>query len=98
MNPIFLRNFKNGERFALFTVFSLGFFMIEGLLAAMLPENRQSPPDQFLILMLMVLWALIIATGTAFHRLSHTAAWMLVPYGLWVTFAGYLNIGIAMLN
>lgn len=34
----------------------------------------------------------------SFNRVSKTAAWLLVPYVLWVTFASYLNYIIASLN
>lgn len=33
-----------------------------------------------------------------YRRHSVAAAWMLVPYLLWVSFATYLNVGIAILN
>ena len=34
----------------------------------------------------------------AFARISKTAAWLLVPYILWLAFATYLNLGIYLLN
>ena len=49
-------------------------------------------------LWLVLLWVLILLTLLAFRRLSPVAGWLLVPYLLWVTFAGYLNLGIAILN
>ena len=47
---------------------------------------------------LVMLWVLILVTILQFRRISTAAAWLMVPYLLWVTFAGYLNLGIAMLN
>ena len=47
---------------------------------------------------LVFLWVLIIYTIRLFYSISHTAAYLLIPYLLWVTFAGYLNLGIAALN
>ncbi len=47
---------------------------------------------------LVVLWALIITLIIIFWKLSKTAACLLIPYLLWTTFAGYLNIMIAILN
>ena len=47
---------------------------------------------------LILLWWLILMTIRAFRELSGLAALLLVPYLLWVTFAGYLNLGIAILN
>ncbi|MBQ6908207.1 MAG: tryptophan-rich sensory protein [Clostridia bacterium] len=47
---------------------------------------------------LILLWILIISTIIKFNPISKTAAYLLIPYLLWVTFAGYLNIGIYFLN
>ena len=47
---------------------------------------------------LVVLWALILSLIIIFWKLSKTAACLLIPYLLWTTFAGYLNIMIAILN
>jgi tryptophan-rich sensory protein len=44
------------------------------------------------------LWAAIFATMLAFWRVSHTAGWLMWPYLLWVTFAGFLNLNIWKLN
>ncbi len=49
-------------------------------------------------LWLILLWALIAITLMRFARLRPLAGWLLVPYLLWVTFAGYLNLGIYLLN
>lgn len=49
-------------------------------------------------LVLILLWILIWVTMARFHPLSEPAAWLLVPYLLWVTFAGYLNCAIWLLN
>ena len=40
----------------------------------------------------------ILATIIAFAKISKPAAWLLVPYILWVSFAGYLNYAIWALN
>ena len=47
---------------------------------------------------LVFLWCLILATLISFYQLSKPAGLLLVPYLLWVTFAGYLNLAIALLN
>ncbi len=47
---------------------------------------------------LLLLWVLIVATIRRFYPISAAAAYLLVPYLLWVTFAGYLNLGIWLLN
>lgn len=47
---------------------------------------------------LVLLWILILYTIKLFYPLSKTAAYLLIPYLLWVTFAGYLNLSIYLLN
>lgn len=47
---------------------------------------------------LLLLWSFILYTIVLFYRISKPAAYLLIPYLLWVTFAGYLNLGIAILN
>ena len=41
---------------------------------------------------------LILVTFVRFWRISVPAACLLIPYLAWVTFAGYLNLGVALLN
>ncbi len=52
----------------------------------------------FSFLWLILLWVLIIVTLVRFYRISETAGYLLIPYLLWVTFAGYLNFAIYLLN
>ena len=47
---------------------------------------------------LLALWVLIIAMIVTFFRVDKPAAWLQVPYLLWVTFAAYLNLGVWLLN
>ena len=47
---------------------------------------------------LVLLWIAILYTLLLFRKISKTAGWLLVPYLLWVTFAGYLNLSIYLLN
>ncbi len=47
---------------------------------------------------IVFLWLAILATIIAFYKISRPAAWLLVPYILWVSFAGYLNFSIWQLN
>ena len=47
---------------------------------------------------LVLLWALILATIMKYRKVSPLAAYLQIPYLLWVTFAGYLNFGIFILN
>ena len=52
----------------------------------------------FAFVWLMTLWVLIIWMILSFHKVDRLAAWLQVPYLLWVTFAAYLNFGVWMLN
>ncbi len=52
----------------------------------------------FAFCVLLALWLTIILMIAAFSKISKTAAVLQVPYLLWVTFAGYLNLGIYILN
>lgn len=47
---------------------------------------------------IVLLWLAIVATIKAFFRLSPLAAWLLVPYLGWVTFASALNYAVWQLN
>lgn len=47
---------------------------------------------------LIVLLITIIVTAVRFYKISKWACYLLIPYIAWVTFAGYLNLGIAILN
>lgn len=52
----------------------------------------------FALIWLVILWFLILATILRFRKESKTAWKLLIPYILWVTFAGYLNAGVWYLN
>ena len=47
---------------------------------------------------IIVLWIAILMTVLAFHRNSRIAAWLLVLYLLWVSFAAVLNAVLLQLN
>ena len=47
---------------------------------------------------LILLWVLILLTMRAFSEIDEVAGNLLLPYLLWVTFAGYLNFGVYLLN
>ena len=56
----------------------------------------QSPGWAFVEI--IFLWISIALTITVFTPISRLAAWLLVPYLAWVSFAAYLNYSIWMLN
>jgi len=47
---------------------------------------------------IIFLWFAIIWTIIVFYKISKPAAYLLLPYILWVSFAGYLNYSIWVLN
>ncbi len=49
-------------------------------------------------LWLAVLFALIVWMVLAFYELDRPAALLQIPYLLWTMFAGYLNLGVWLLN
>lgn len=46
---------------------------------------------------IIFLWLAILATILSFHKISRAAAYLLIPYILWVSFASYLNFAIWLL-
>lgn len=47
---------------------------------------------------IVFLWIFIVATIIAFSKISRLAAWLLVPYISWVTFAALLTYAVWRLN
>jgi tryptophan-rich sensory protein len=54
-------------------------------------------PDLALV-EIVVLWAAIAKTIYDFKKVEENAAWLLIPYILWVSFAAFLNLTIVRLN
>ncbi len=52
----------------------------------------------FSFVWLLLLLLLILITFARFWKISVPAACLLIPYLIWVVFAGYLNLGVALLN
>ena len=52
----------------------------------------------FSFVWLLALWILILVTILQYRKISPTAAYLQIPYAVWVAFAGYLNAGIWWLN
>ena len=47
---------------------------------------------------LAILWALILMMTFTFGKADRLAALLQIPYLIWVFFAGYLNLGVWLLN
>lgn len=52
----------------------------------------------FSFIWLLFLFYLIIKTILAYKKIEPIAAYLQIPYAIWVAFAGYLNFGIWILN
>ena len=52
----------------------------------------------FSFLWLVLLWVLVLFMILKFRKISPLAAYLNIPYLLWLTFAGYLNFSIWLLN
>ena len=52
----------------------------------------------FSFIWLLALWLLILYMIVLFRKISPAAAYLQIPYLLWVAFAGYLNLMIYILN
>ena len=46
----------------------------------------------------MLLWAMILWTILLFHEVAKAAAYLLIPYILWVSFAAVLTVAFFVLN
>ncbi len=52
----------------------------------------------FSLLWLVALWILILLMTLSFRKTDPIAAWLQIPYLVWVAFAGYLNYVMWQLN
>jgi len=52
----------------------------------------------FAFVWLILLWALVLTMIIQFYKARPIAAYLQIPYLLWLTFAAYLNLAIAILN
>jgi benzodiazapine receptor len=50
------------------------------------------------VIAIVLLWVAILVNIVAFWRISKAAGALLIPYILWVSFAGLLNVSVWMLN
>jgi len=50
------------------------------------------------LVVIMVLWTMIVCLIKNFYKINKWAAYLLVPYLLWVSFASLLNLSLFILN
>ena len=52
----------------------------------------------FSFIWLILLWALVLIMILKFYKINRTAAFLQLPDIVWLTFAGYLNLSVYLLN
>ena len=77
-------------------LFIFGVQLILNTLWSILFFGLQSPFYAFIEI--IILWLAILLTIISFSRISKAAAYLLLPYILWVSFASILNFSILILN
>lgn len=50
------------------------------------------------MIVIILLWSSILVNINWFNKFNRVAAWLLIPYLLWVSFASVLNVSIYFLN
>ena len=77
-------------------LFAYGAQLLVNLLWPIVFFNLRACTPAFVVLVL--LFVLIGLTAARFRAISRSAFLLLLPYWLWVAFAGYLNLSICLLN
>ncbi len=78
---------------------AIKFFMIQlflNFLWSVVFFGMRTPEAGFITILL--LWGSILLTITSFHKVSPFAAYLLVPYLIWVSYASLLNLFVVILN
>lgn len=52
----------------------------------------------FAFIWLVCLWGLVIICGLMFYRIRKAAGILMIPYAIWLTFAGVLNFSVYVLS
>ena len=91
---IWSKGFKHkGTKTALFIFFVQ---LILNILWSILFFGLQSP--LFAFIGIIILWFAILLTIISFYKVSKIAAYLLMPYIIWVSFASVLNFSILIIN
>ena len=77
-------------------IFIFGVQLILNMIWSVLFFGLQSPLYAFIEI--IILWFAILLTIISFYKIFKAAAYLLLPYILWVTFASALNFSILILN
>ena len=77
-------------------IYIFGIQLILNSLWSILFFGLKSP--LFAFIEIIFLWAAILLSIIKFYKISKPAAYLLIPYILWVSFAAVLNLAIVLLN
>lgn len=88
--------YKKGEQNRNSALFIYGLQLVVNFFWSIIFFNMQAYLFSFLWLILLLV--LIVIMIKEFAKVSKLAAWLQLPYLLWVCFAGYLNLMIYILN
>ena len=78
---------------------ALAFFVVQfvlNLLWSYIFFGRQNM--QLALMEIILMWIMIFLTIFYFYRIHKIAAWLMIPYLLWVSFATFLNYTLYTLN
>jgi benzodiazapine receptor len=76
-------------------VVPLGIYLVQLVLnAAWSPIFFGMRRPDLAFIEIVMLWLSVVATIVAFHSVNAAAAWLLLPYLAWVTFAAALNFTV----
>lgn len=80
-------------------ILPIAFFLLQSVLNLIwVPVFFGAKNMELALVIVVLLWVCILGTILTFYTHSKTAALLLVPYFLWVTFATYLNYQYCRLN
>ncbi len=85
---------KNEEKFAALVVYLLQ--LVFNFLWLLIYFNLGQL--LFAFVWLVILWMLILVMIVSFYRINKASGYLQIPYLVWVTFAGYLNLALYLLN
>jgi len=85
---------KNKQKGIATKVFGVQLFL--NLLWSVLFFGLKSPI--YGLIGIIILWFAVLLTIVKFYKISKTAAYLMIPYILWVSFASFLNYLIFILN
>lgn len=91
---IYTSNAKPSDKQAALTIYALS--LVINFIWPILFFNSRLYLVSFI--WLVALWIFILLTILAYSKISKVAAYLQIPYLLWVTFAGILNLAIVILN